>query len=520
MLFRAVAKLKRAVKRRSGDPGSDAPDLAVAAHVQEVVNRLTAPAIEAREIDRALALAQTFAVSGNQVHAEEIFRAIVQHAPARAEAHAGLALALLAQERDGDALVTVQEGLALHPRTVDLHLVAAAAHERLGALGKAAEHLSQVLTFEADHLEVNRRLARVQDRLGDVQGSIRCWRTVVALTGGEDLEALTALGIALSDDGQRAEAIQILSDLTSRRKDGAAAYADLGMAFLAAGRLEEALTTLSRALEIDPRSAQAHCGLGLTFQKLERWQQAADAFKATERLAPESVVGPFNLGLALEALGDRKAARHALLRAAAIAPDDGEIREALERSFVRPSAGGEANGVVPLTQFDASINGDLKSFQLFDVLEFLRLQHKTGALVVSSRQGAGQVRLVHGAITTASAPGVKRLGEILIERKLVAPATLEAVLSRKRGVGDENLEFLGSILLRDGLIDRRQIHQIVFEQVMMALEEMLRWKEGAFSFHPGEEGAPPVISFDPQRIMLDLARRKDERERGPIPSAR
>src|SRR5262249_49928521 len=163
-------------------------------------------------------------------------------------------------------------------------------------------------------------------------------------------------------------------------------------------------------LELDARSAQAYCGLGLAYQRLARWAEAAEAFRATEQLAPENAAGPLNLALALDQLGERDGARLALLRAAALAPEEEGHRRALEQFLARPATASQpGTGGLRAAEFDASITGDLKSFQLFDVLEFLRLQNKTGALVVSSRQGAGIVRLTQGAVTSASAPGVKRL---------------------------------------------------------------------------------------------------------------
>ena len=194
------------------------------------------------------------------------------------------------------------------------------------------------------------------------------------------------------------------------------------MALLSAGRLDEAIAGFSEALRLDPRSAQAYCGLGLAYQQLERWLEAAESFKIAEELAPDTAVGPFNLGLALAELDRPEEARRALLRAAALAPDDGEIRAALE---VAAAAAGRP-GAMPRPRPAPRFIGDIKSFALPEVLEFLRLQHKTGSLVVSSRRGAGIVRLVKGQVTSASAPGVGRLGEALVARGIITRAQLEA----------------------------------------------------------------------------------------------
>ena len=93
--------------------------------------------------------------------------------------------------------------------------------------------------------------------------------------------------------------------------------------------------------------------------------------------------------------------------------------------------------------------GDIRTFALPEVLEFLRLQNKTGSLVVSSRRGAAIVRLVRGQVTSASAPGVSRLGETLVARGIITAQALELALARQRMDDGESAEALGSMLLRE-----------------------------------------------------------------------
>ena len=250
------------------------------------------------------------------------------------------------------------------------------------------------------------------------------------VTRGQDLDAITSLGIALSADGQHDEAIGAALARSRRASPTSARpHADLANALLAAGRIEDAITGFSEALRLDRESAQAYCGLGLAYQRIERWHEAAEAFRTTEQLAPDQAVGPYNLGLALSALGEREEARSALLRAAALEPDDaGDSRGAAVAARSPPPRrrADRAGRAVP------RFGGDIKTFALPEVLEFLRLQNKTGSLVVSSRRGAAIVRLVHGQVTSASAPGVQRLGETLVARGIITAAALEP---RWRGNG-------------------------------------------------------------------------------------
>jgi tetratricopeptide (TPR) repeat protein len=250
------------------------------------------------------------------------------------------------------------------------------------------------------------------------------------------------------------------------------------MALLAGNRLRDAETAFETALELDTRSAQAHCGLGLTYQRQHRWDEAALAFETTEALAPTHAAGPLNLGLALDALGDIEGARRALLRAAAISPEDREIRDALARLVAATPA---PNSPAPVQRDpDSSFAGDLQTFALGDVLELLRQHAKSGTLVLSSTGREGLVHLVNGELTGAT---VSSLQGLRAPPATSRPPTREAARARLMG----------------------------------ALGQMLTWTEGTFAFHHHEPVGEPAYTFDVQHVLLELMRAADERRRATDP---
>jgi tetratricopeptide (TPR) repeat protein len=460
---------------------------------------------DADSFETMVDVAAELAFAGFRGDAEHVLRRTLERFPTRPEAKIELGRLFLEAGNDEKALQITNQALRDHPRNSDLHALAAVANEQLELLDEAANHWAAILATDPNHSYSNLRLAALLERSGDAAGAIKCLRRVVDVTRGQDLDALTSLGIALSADGQHDEALQLLAKVAKSRPDLGSAHADLANALLAADRIEDAITGFSEVLRLDPESAQAYCGLGLAYQRIQRWHEAAESFRTTERLAPDQAVGPYNLGLALSALGELEEARRALLRAAALEPADPEIRAALESLLTQPQGGGD--GPVAAPRF----GGDIKTFALPEVLEFLRLQNKTGSLVVSSRRGAAIVRLVRGQVTSASAPGVGRLGEALVDRGIITAAALDAALARQRTDDGESAETLGSVLLRERPGHREALTRAVFQQVLDALGEMLTWKEGAFSFHPGSDRGLPAISFDLQNVMLEIMRVADER---------
>jgi tetratricopeptide (TPR) repeat protein len=422
---------------------------------------------------------------------------------------------LLETDHSAEAFEEIALAIRKRPRDAYLRLLASDAYERLGALPEAADHLSVILAAEPEHVEANRRLAELLCELGDTHGAIRCWQRLVAATDGEDADAVMLLAIALCTDGQHEVAIDLLSKLTHKHPLDAASLANLGVALLSAGRESDALSALTRAVALDPQSAQAHCGLGLAHYQHGRWQEAAVNFRAAERFAPDSAIGSYNLGLALERLGERDEARRALLRAAALEPHDEEIQRALEPLLVRHSG---APNLSDSRDGAASIRGDLASFDLLNVLEFLRMQEKTGSLVISAPVGVGMLRLERGMLIGGSAPRLKRLGEVLVRRGLLSRESLQSAQARQRELqpgllgGEADANTLVAVLLRERLVDGQELSAVLFRMILHVTSQIKQWREGVFAFHPSLDTGFP-IRFNVQEVVLDLMRLEDEKRR-------
>ena len=122
------------------------------------------------------------------------------------------------------------------------------------------------------------------------------------------------------------------------------------------------------------------------------------------------------------------------------------------------------------------------------------------------RRGAAIVRLVRGQVTERVRPRREAAGRDAgrarnhhRRRPRRRAGAAAAGRRRKRGVAR------GAAAAR-APGEPRALTRAVFEQVLDALGEMLSWKEGAFSFHPGSDRELPAISFDVQNVMLELMR--------------
>jgi tetratricopeptide (TPR) repeat protein len=502
-----LSNAAKAAQRRPRDPGAlfAMGVAAVGAGDREAGRNALLQSLEAAPptLELMVAVADELAEASFNADAARVLRRAIEAFSARVEPKRFLAQLLVDVGDDAQALQTAERALNEHPGNVHLHMLAATALERLAQPERAAHHLSAASAADPDNLEIQRRLAAILRDSGDARGAVACLRRIVTASRRHDLEAMTALGIALSSNEEHAEAIQILSEVARARPDVDTVHGDLAMALFGAGRVNDAIDGFLAALALNPQSAQAYCGLGLAYQSLEQWPQAADAFAATARLAPDQALGHFNLGLALSALGKWDEARAALTRAAALDPADEEARAALASLPAVPADETAAPAATPFS-------GNLATFGLAEVLEFLRLQSKTGSLVLSSRHGAGIIRLVQGKVTSASAPGAKRLGESLVETGVISRAELAAALAKQRSEGGDSPESLGEMLLRDRPQDRALLTRAVHAQILWAMAQLLGWPEGGFSLHPSTDTRLPAISFDLQNLMMELLSRPDE----------
>lgn len=175
----------------------------------------------------------------------------------------------------------------------------------------------------------------------------------------------------------------------------------------------------------------------------------------------------------------------------------------------------------PAAAFESppAFTGNLRMFQLPNLMEFLRLNHCSGTLFVMGRRGTGEVRLRAGRLTGAAASKAPRLGDILVRTGQLKRDELEKVVTLQRA--EESAESLGVLLLQHSRVTDRGLRAAVTSQVHAAMSELVQWEEGNFAFHmvdPGEapvDDTPEVVRVDMsvEQVLLEAMRRLDEQRR-------
>jgi hypothetical protein len=158
-----------------------------------------------------------------------------------------------------------------------------------------------------------------------------------------------------------------------------------------------------------------------------------------------------------------------------------------------------------------ALEGDLRLFQLPDMLQVVNLQKKTGILTVQGEQDIIAISFLGGAVVAADALNQSvedGLGQVLAAERWVMPDQFSAVVAEHHAGGER----LVDLLLARGLLDRERLLAALRKQTYRLLLLALRWREGEFKFYAGEEvsyeeGFEPIAVDDLLgRAVEDLAR--------------
>ncbi|MGH8781602.1 tetratricopeptide repeat protein [Paraburkholderia sp.] len=134
------------------------------------------------------------------------------------------------------------------------------------------------------------------------------------------VDALHLLGVLRHQQGQHAEAADLVRRAADLRPDDAALQLNLGNALKAMGQLDGAIERFRNALTLAPTFPMAHYNLGNAYATVGRHADAADAFRRALHLQPADPSIHNNLGNALHALGEHRDAVVSFRRALELRP--------------------------------------------------------------------------------------------------------------------------------------------------------------------------------------------------------
>jgi tetratricopeptide (TPR) repeat protein len=148
--------------------------------------------------------------------------------------------------------------------------------------------------------------------------------------------------------------------------------------------------------------------------------------------------------------------------------------------------GGEADTTFPAL----AARGELGSLALPTLLALLG--PATGALRLVSSEGVGEIHLVEGSVVGAACSAAPRLGDLLVQARLMDADELAPLLREQAHAATPAL--LGRMIRAAGLLTAGKLHETLTLQVQGTLRALGAWRTGRFAF---DREAP---GMDPERL--------------------
>jgi CheY-like chemotaxis protein len=162
------------------------------------------------------------------------------------------------------------------------------------------------------------------------------------------------------------------------------------------------------------------------------------------------------------------------------------------------------------------ITGDLGLVGIANLLQMLHSNQCQGTLTVSSESDTKVIRFAPDGIRLIR--GIRRtnpLGEILVRSRKITQAQLDEILIQQR----ISRKRLGDLLAERGIVSPQSLEGALREQVAEEIYDLFSWAEATFEFEEASEFTPLdpnnplagiVLDANVVSIMIEAARRVDE----------
>ncbi|MFH1755048.1 MAG: DUF4388 domain-containing protein [Candidatus Latescibacterota bacterium] len=154
------------------------------------------------------------------------------------------------------------------------------------------------------------------------------------------------------------------------------------------------------------------------------------------------------------------------------------------------------------------LKGKLAVFDSTTIFQMLNLAQVTGKLQLTMETNSARIYFEKGNIIFAEITNKSvKLGEYLVNQGLINERQLADALQKK----PKNKK-LGNILVSDGIIEEAALQTAIEAQIKDVVFEVVRWREGGFTFSTGKKPKSQDIFLDlpTDYLMLEGLKRMDE----------
>ncbi len=187
-----------------------------------------------------------------------------------------------------EAIEVLDEGLALYPNSVELHVGVGYAQLAREEYAWARTSFEQALTLEPEHEDGLAGLGEVLLKLGQDKAAVRCFRRTLELGYNDDIDLMLQVGRSLFREGSTRERLDFFElskeffEAASRQApDSAEALACIGYSEHRLADDEASIAALRHALQIDGDHSEARIYLANILYDRNEYEAALYHFERT-----------------------------------------------------------------------------------------------------------------------------------------------------------------------------------------------------------------------------------------------
>jgi len=159
-----------------------------------------------------------------------------------------------------------------------------------------------------------------------------------------------------------------------------------------------------------------------------------------------------------------------------------------------------------------ALEGSLRDFDLFSLLNMIKSQGKNGTLVLSRSQELVKIFFEEGEIIGCDSNQVRmedRVGAMLVRLGRLSGDELMAMIQKQR----QTLKRMGTLLLESGKVSPQDLQDALFNQAMAIIYRTFRWVEGNYRFDsivPLDLDRENFPAIPVDTVLMEAARITDE----------
>jgi tetratricopeptide (TPR) repeat protein len=248
----------------------------------------TPPTARLAEADQQMA-------AGHWSAAEAIYADVARAAPNQAAAQAGLARALIYDNKPADAIEHAQRAVDLDSKSAEYHALLALAFDWSGNSDRALTAARRATELDSNSAEGWAYLGEAEAdkfRLKDAGDAL----DRASAAGADNPEVLRVQAYVAETNADYGSAVDLYRRAVERAPERSFLYISLGHALRAQKQFEAAIKAYQQAADLNPGDARAEGGMGAAYYAMEEYDSAQSHLERSVEVDPNYATGWGQLG--------------------------------------------------------------------------------------------------------------------------------------------------------------------------------------------------------------------------------